>query len=460
MRNMLRTLLTLVVLASAVIAPVIFSGYSELDKAGSAPSHLEAAQYYQLAARRLPWRADLYELAGHEYYYAKEYALAESAYQLAFQRHALSAEGWVALGDVHYLTGDTERAADIWEQGLKQANPSEDLYSRLALIYKEKKNYAKAAQYFQRYVSNHLDDAPAHYQLGLLLTLSDPKTAISELIAASQLDPELDPAVQTLRTALNLASLSDMPSAQFVIIGRGLGLVNEWELAQAAFEQAIKNDGNNAEAWAWLGEANQQAGGGEALIHLERALSLNPNSAVVRGLRGLYFQRVGNNREALAEFQSAAALEPDDPTLYVAVGEAYAKTGDLIRALEAYQYAASLAPNDAGYWRLLAQFCAQNNINVKDVGIPAAQRAVVINADDTGLQDLLGWLLLLDMRYPEAERHLMRALELDPQNASAHFHLAMLYLQMEDRALAYDHLIRARDLGNVEAQAVLNQYFP
>jgi len=257
MRNTFQALPVLLIIALAIIVPVIFSGYSELDKGNTASSYLEAAQHHQSAARRLPWRADLYELAGHEYYYAKEYALAEASYQKAFQRHALSAEGWVAWGDVHYWLGDADRAAEIWEQGLGQSNPSENLYSRLAQIYKEKRDYAKAAEYLQRYVSNHVLDASAHYRLGLLLTLSDPQTALSELINASQLDPELDPAVQTLRTALNLASLSESPSAQLVVIGRGLGLVSEWELAQAAFAQAIQADENNAEAWAWLGEAYQ-----------------------------------------------------------------------------------------------------------------------------------------------------------------------------------------------------------
>ena len=459
MRNILRGLPILLVIALAIIAPIIFSGYSELDKGNAAPAYLEAAQHHRSAALRLPWRADLYELAGHEYYHAKEYKLAEVVYQKAFQRHALSAAGWVAWGDVQYLMGDAERAAEIWKQGLEQSNPSEDLYSRLALIYKEQKKYAQAAEYFQRYVSKHLDNASAHYQLGLLLTLSDPQTATSELITASQLDPGLDPVAQTLRTTLNLASLSDAPSARLVIIGRGLGLVSEWELAQAAFEQAIQADEHNAEAWAWLGEAYQQTGQ-DGSAELNQALSLNPNLAVVRGLRGLYFQRVGNNREALAEFQAAAKLQPDDPTLYISIGESYSKLGDMIRALEAYQYAALLASEDANYWRLLAQFCGQNNINVKDVGIPAAQRAVVINANDSDLQDLLGWLLLLDARYPEGERHLVRALELDSQNASAHFHLGMLYLQLEDRDAAQAQLVNARDLGNTDAQAVLNQYFP
>jgi tetratricopeptide (TPR) repeat protein len=238
--------------------------------------------------------------------------------------------------------------------------------------------------------------------------------------------------------------------------------VGEWELAFAAFEESTQADANNAEAWAWLAEANQQTGEihEDTKKHLDRALSLNPNSAVVHALRGLYFQRAGNNRAALTEFQTAATLQPDDPALYVSMGESYSKLGDLIRALEAYQYAANLVPEDAGYWRLLAQFCGQNNVNIDNVGIPAAQRIVVISGETADALDLLGWLLSLDARHVEAERTFLRALELDAQSASAHFHLAMLYLQTDQPTLARDHLTLARDLGSVEAQAVLDQYFP
>jgi len=468
MRNLLRTLPILFLLALAVSAPLVISGYSELRQAQMAASYLVAAEHYQAAAWRIPWRADLYELAGHEYYYAKEYAHADAEYQKAFRWRALTADGWVAWGDVNYLNNNPGRAAEIWRQGLEQENPSDKLYSRLAQTYQEEKDYSKAAEYLQRYVASHLEDASAHYRLGLLLTLSDPNAALSELITASQINSDLDPAVQTLRSALNLASLNGSPSEQFVIIGRGLGLIKEWELALAAFEKAAQADGKNAEAWAWLGEAKQQSAGNEAdgknrdeaRKDLDQALSLNQKSAVVRALRGLYFQRVGNNRDALTEFQSAVTLQPDDPSLYVSIGESYSKLGDLIRALEAYQYATTLVPEDAGYWSLLAQFCAQYNLHITDVGIPAAQRALAIREQDPKLEDLLGWLWLLNASYPDAERHLLRALELDPQNAAAHFHLGMMYLQTERRDLAYGQFIRARDLGNAEAQTVLSQYFP
>ena len=366
----------------------------------------------------------------------------------------------MAWGDVHYLNNDPERAFQIWQDGLEQSNPSAQLYSRLAQKYQEQRDYPSAAEYLQRFVTAYPEDASAHYRLGLLLTLSDPDQAVSELLNASQLDPQFDAVVQTLRTALNLASITDSPSERFVIIGRGLGLVNEWELALASFQEAVKADENNAEAWAWLGESNQQTAGEDALTDLDRALKLNPDLSTVRSLRGLYFQRVGNYRQALTEFQSAARLEPENPTLFVSLGDAYAMTGDLILGLQSYQYATTLAPDDATYLMLLAAFCAQNNVNIDDVGIPAAQKAVQLSPKDAATLDVLGWTYLLAGRYSEAERMLSKALEHDPQYASAHFHLAIIYLQTNDRASAFDHLIHARDLGSAEAEAALKQYFP
>jgi Flp pilus assembly protein TadD len=55
---------------------------------------------------------------------------------------------------------------------------------------------------------------------------------------------------------------------------------------------------------------------------------------------------------------------------------------------------------------------------------------------------------------------LERALELDPQHSSAHLHLGMLLLQTNERVLAYDHLVQARDLGNKDAEMILKQHFP
>ncbi len=179
----------------------------------------------------------------------------------------------------------------------------------------------------------------------------------------------------------------------------------------------------------------------------------------MRGLRGLHFQRIGNHSAALTEFQAAASLDPENPARFVSLGDAYALTGDLNHALESFQYAVLLTPEDAAYWRALAEFCGRQGIYLDEVGIPAAQRAVTLARDAENL-DVLGWLYLLDARYAEAEQSLSDALARDPQNASVYFHLGLLYLQTGENAAAFENLIRARDLGNSQADALLKRYFP
>ncbi len=458
-RGVLRIISTLLLILLLLTMLVILRGYSELRQAEAAESYDEIAEHYLRAAQSHPWRADLYELAGHAYFNAGEYALADEMYQIALTRNSLSPEGWAAWGDVNYLDKEQNRAVEIWNQALEQEKFSPKVYSRLAQVAREQDDYAGAVEHLQAYVESQPDDASAHYQLGLLLTLTEPDRAASELITASQLDVQFDPAVQALRTALSLASLADTSSQKFVIIGAGLGSVEEWELARAAFESAVGADDSNAEAWAWLGEANQRTGK-EGIEELNRALELNPNSSVVRGLRGSHFQRIGNHRDALTEFQFAASLEPKNPARFVSLGDAYALTGDLARALGSFQYAVTLAPDDPVYLRALAEFCGRQGIYVNDIGIPAAQRAVVLAPVDSRSEDLLGWLWYLGGDYPAAERHLLRALDLDSQNASTYLHLGMVYLQTGDRPRAFENFIHARDLGNAQAEEMLKQYFP
>ncbi len=281
-RNTLRVVSFLILLSIAVLAPVVASGYSELKKASTSGAYPEAGDHYRAAAQRLPWHADLYELAGHAYYHAGEYPRAEAVYRKAFERNALSTDGWVAWGDVLYLNQDARQAAQVWEQGLDQEHFSEKLYSRLSQVYQENGEYSRAAQVLQKYVAVHQEDASAHYRLGLLLTLTDQDAALSELITASQLDPQMDPAVETLRSALNQASLSDSASGRFVLIGRGLGLVQEWELARVVFDSAVEANEKNARGlgmagrgepsnrFGWQRRARQSAGAGSPFTHRAR----------------------------------------------------------------------------------------------------------------------------------------------------------------------------------------------
>jgi tetratricopeptide (TPR) repeat protein len=241
-------------------------------------------------------------------------------------------------------------------------------------------------------------------------------------------------------------------------------LVQEWDLAIAAFEKAIALNEKNAEAWAWLGEANQQIGK-SGLAELDKAVRLDHTSVVVRGLRALYWGRQEKYSQMLAEYLLAAEYEPDNPAWQAGIAEAYVKRGDLVAALVTYQHATELAPNESTYWSLLAIFCAQNNIHLEDIGLPAAQKAVDISPNDPSALEALGWTYLASGRYASAEQVLVDAVKRFPDHLSAHIHLAMTYLAQGNRSAALDVLERVQNVdpdgtyGEMAGQ-LLKQYFP
>jgi len=454
------------VFIASVLGPILFLGYRDLNDAQVAAAQArypDAARSYESAARKLFRRNDLWEQAGLAAYEGGDRDGAIRLLEIGRDKNSLSALGWDALGLAYWTRDDHATALGIW-QSASQLNPAyPSIYDHLAVAYHEKSDYSSEQEALTKRLAL-AEDAASHYRLGLLLTLADIDRAGREFTAASSLDPEFESAARTLHTALNLAALEPNPARRLVVIGRGLGLVEEWGLAATAFERAVEADARSAEAWAWLGEARQHLGqdGGEAL---DKALSLDPRDTVVRALRGLYWKRLGKYTDALAEYLQAAQIEPQNPAWQVSAGEAYVQTGDLVSALAAYQKATDLAPKDPTYWRLLAMFCANNSLQVLGIGLPAAQKAAELAPADPLILDALGWSYMKAGYLYNAEVNLLLAINLQPDLAVAHVHLAETYLKKGDTASAFNELNLARQLdldgpaGALAAQ-LLKQYFP
>ncbi|MBV6395924.1 MAG: hypothetical protein HFACDABA_01512 [Anaerolineales bacterium] len=464
MRPLLSRILILLALCGLIFLPALGSACADLRHADSDAANgdfADAARDYEHAARLLFWRTELWERAGRAAFAAKNY---NDAIRLLRRSPSLSPGGWTDLGESHLQLDQIEEALRVLEQGLEKTGANARAYRLLALAQYAQGDLARESAALENYLAFQADDAPAHYRFGLLSALEDRERALAELSLAAEQNEDYAPAYQTLRTTLNLASLEKDESKRLMVIGRGLGLVQEWGLAREAFQRAVEADGENAEAWAWLGEAKQHLGqgGGE---EVEYAVALNPFSANVRALSGLYWKRNEQPRRALAEFQWAVILEPENPFWQAALGEAYAQSSDLPSALDAYQRAASLAPTDASFWRLLAVFCAQYTFQTAEVGVAAAHQVVLLAPDDAASYDLLGWLYLSSGLHAEAEAALQHALALDANLAAAHLHLGMLYLQRGDYPAARAQLLLARDLDSdgasgLLAREMLEQYFP
>lgn len=449
-------------LVLAAVASMILSGVSALKRAEETRErgeYKEAAEFYERAARIFFWRDDLYEQAGIAAAQADDFPAADEYFA---KSSTLTEEGWVWHCTARIQLDDASALA-VCSDGAAQVE-SARLFALLAYIHRDNKDWESERLALEKQTRLDSSDAYAAYRLGLLLTLFDPQAAIPELSRASTLNPKADSAIQTLRAALAVSDLQTSESMKKVVIGQAFGLVQDWELAKFAFKQAVRLDEKNAEAWAWLGEAKQQTGG-DGTEELNRALSLNRQSADVRALRALYWSRRGKHEQMLAEYLIAAGIEPDNPQWQAGVGEAYSKTGDLVAALKAYQRAVELAPAVPDYWRLLALFCADYNAQLEEVGLPAAQQAALLAPEDPVVLDTLGYLYLSTRRFASAEGVLLSAIERSPEYFPAHIHLAMTYLAQGDRAAAYNSLVFARDSEGAgvyaeTARQLLEKYFP
>jgi len=448
------------VIAAAI--PIFTGGYFSVERAQDLESQGEyqaAAQQYAQAARWTFWRTDLIEKAAINFAKAGDFTASVGTFE---RLNKPSAEGWVWYCTSYIQLQDFPSAISVCNKGAENEK-SPVLYGLLAYVYREQGNLSAEQRALEEQTDLNPSDAYAAYRLGMLRMLSTPENAVDELNRASTLNPEVDSAVQTLTFAVAVAETQSDPSMKKVVIGQAFGLVQDWELAQEAFNQAVQLDETNAEAWAWLGEAKQQNGQSGA-VELDQALRLDRQSVNVRALRALYWNRQQKFEKMLEEYLLAAQIEPQNPRWQASLGDTYTKLGDLVSALAAHQRAVELAPTDAEYWRLLAVFCAENAVQVEEIGLPAAQQAYTIAPNNPTVLDALGHSYFLTSRFASAEKTLMQAIEIDPGYFPAYIHIALTYLSQGNQPAAYNALTFVRDADESGAYAsvanqLLDKYF-
>lgn len=460
-------------LLALIFAPVVLAGYGDLSFAQSLISAHDQSIYYESAAQRLPWMNGLYEAAGSAALRADEYERAITLLQGVRQKSALTANGQFDLGKAYFLRGDQEKAFAAW-QGLLNGTPATASVSPyFAAAYHAQARFDDEQQVLRQWLALDPHNADAQYMLGLLLFADASPEAVPLFESVASTSPSLKPAADGLRTALKTALEAPSTAQKLTQCGQTLAAIGEWPLALRTFSRATQDDPNHALAWAWLGEARHQTGSGDALEALQRAASLDPNSAQIHAMYGIYWQRQRDWQKARSAFENAARLEPRNPAWQTSLGAIYVHLGDLITALAYYQDAIRLAPNDSQAWRALAVFSIENSVDVEGLARDAALRAYALEPENARNLDVLGRALLVTEQYDAAETFFKKALaaieKTEPnageETAAIAYHLGLLYLRTNKPALAKEYLQSAQALDpdgpiGTQAASVLARYFP
>jgi tetratricopeptide (TPR) repeat protein len=347
--------------------------------------------------------------------------------------HLEQARAWGRLPSELYCL---EMAVDFWDSGLENqappALPEDDdcdsispiLDARIRNLMEEHR-WQLAGELIQIALAWGQDDPDQLAELGLLQAITHPDQAVSSLTQINQQTRQNDPLTLGLIRAIEDSRPEANPAYTLAQVGQTLARFGRWHEAVWAFQHALELDSDYVEARAYLGLALDQIGedGYPHLIAAERAY---PNAALPHLFLGMHWSSGGDLDRAQLELEIAVRLDRTNPSIWAELGSAYAQQGLVAEARSAFIQAATLAPSEWKFWFLLAQFSLNFEVEIADLGLPAARNLLTLDPADPRSYDLLGYAHFLNGNMLLAERLLLKSIALQPSLASAHYHLGQL----------------------------------
>ena len=297
-----------------------------------------------------------------------------------------------------------------------------------------------------------------------LTAVESPEDALPLLRAALQEETDPSSLLPALIRAIEDARAENNPGYSLAAVGQTFVRHQRWQLARAALEKALELEPEYADAHAYLGYVLEQLNL-DGIQHLETAYELDPTSVAANFFLADYWKRNQLPIRAVVLLEQLLQEHPADPAVYAELAAAYAASGDLTSARGMYLEAVQFAPDRSTFWRALAEFSIQFEIELHTLGIPAARNALILSPGDSISLDTLGYAHLLAGDTLLAERMLRRAIHADPTSALPWLHWGLLRQMLGDTVNARAALQYAFDLdpgGDVggRAQRILDNLSP
>lgn len=343
-----------------------------------------------------------------------------------------------------WLLGEEERA-NAWLQAALEAPLAPEEAEQLAHLAWSQRRWEAAIQLYRRAWEAFPEQTQVRWRLALLLAGQDPAQA-RELLRPLLEHPDAAwrGRAQVLDAALARSLAHQMPAYRWVEVGRGLGRLGYWELAERVWRRAVQLAPEYPLAWAYLGEAlvrqEREAAAYQAWQAARKQARWEP---LAYFLPGWYALRSGRPVEASAWLRRSVALVPHEPLFRYHLARALARQeGRFPQAWEQVLYLARLP----GGRLLAARFTLEHQTYVETHGLPWIRAELLQNPQNPQALLLMGWAYM-QLQDPDLSlRFLTRALQQDPQDPQIHRVLAWWYRWQGEEEQARIHEQRAREL--------------
>src|SRR5690348_2031539 len=333
----------------------------------------------------------------------------------------------------------------------KLANPLNDLLDE-AQHDIDQNQFEAAITPLQRVLAEEPNFAYGHFQLAYVYTaLKKSKEAQAEYQRAAQLDPKMSAAyvnwgmllldnredaaaVPPLRKAVELLPAESRPR---YLLGVALDRSGDRAGAAEAFEALLHLDPNDITALEYLGWMNLRSGKpAEAEARFRRAVEVQPKGA--DGFRGLAESLEAQKKpEAVAAYRQYLELTPNDADAHAHFIHLLMDQGQNDEALAELDRADAGKPSVSSL-KLRADIqIAQKKW--KDA-VATLHQAVALAPNDAQLRGGLGRTYLQVHDFPNAEKELKNALQLDAKNVDYWKDLSSVYYLSKNFQIGRAHV--------------------
>lgn len=314
-------------------------------------------------------------------------------------------------------------------------------HAMLAVLEYRRGNCAAAVEQFDRAGTLVDSQLPALHAEGLcLVKLQRLDRAATVFQRALDLQPE-DAEERLLLASVQL--MGHKPHDALVTLGPLLasGNAGTLDLASAAYEEvgdtgealsalqkAIVADPQNVNLYLDFAHLCYAHNSFEAGINaVSDGIGLQPKAAPLYLARGVLYVQLGQYDKAEADFDKAHELDPRQSLNSAALGVAAAQENDFDRALKTVQTKLTRKPDDPLLLYLQADFLLQRGAAPGSpefqLAMRSARRAVTLNPMLADARGVLAKLDLQSGQYADAIEQCKKALEYDPKNQAAVYHL-------------------------------------
>jgi tetratricopeptide (TPR) repeat protein len=197
-------------------------------------------------------------------------------------------------------------------------------------------------------------------------------------------------------------------------------------------EEVKKSPNNNQVRYLYASTATLAGRYDTAVEQFQKLTTANPKSPQVYVALGSAYRLKGDYANALSALEKATALAPKDPAPLVAQAEVLNTSGRAPQALEKYRAALQFAPDNPTLLNNVAYLLADTGGSL-DEALKYARRALQIDSKQPRYSDTLGWIYFKQKLNDSALQVFRTLTASNPDNATFHYHLAMVLLQKGDK---------------------------